>query len=257
MHDLLSEVPGSVSYSALIPPALFILLAALGIVLAWRWRRVGLTLATVAILALYAVSTPAVAFLLIRSADRMTGTVPAARSAQPPGAIVVLAADARPTGDPRHPLTVGPLTLQRIFAAAQDARRLKLPVLVSGGPVGEHQPESLALLMAGALQQEFGIPVRWREERSTNTFQNALYSARILRQAGIGAAYVVTHRWHMARALYAFRRAGYPVVPLPFGKEPMHFAPEPDDLLPSMPALHESYFALHELIGLAWYRLRY
>ena len=42
--------------------------------------------------------------------------------------------------------------------------------------------------MSRALQEDFGVPVRWREERSRNTFENALFSAEMLRQAGVGSA---------------------------------------------------------------------
>ena len=60
----------------------------------------------------------------------------------------------------------------------------------------------------------------------------------------------------MARALWSFRAVGYPVIPAPVAGEancPLSVAA----FLPQVPALLESYYALHELIGLAWYRVRY
>jgi uncharacterized SAM-binding protein YcdF (DUF218 family) len=170
-----------------------------------------------------------------------------------PGAIVVLSADARHSGIPGVPDTVGRLTLERLAEAARQQRRLGLPILVSGGgPRGA----SVAALMSRALQEDFRVPVQWREERSQNTFENALYSAEILRGAGIHAALVIAHPWDMARALWSFRTVGYPVVPspVPEGVRPSLSAAA---FLPQVPALLESYYALHELIGLAWYRLRY
>jgi uncharacterized SAM-binding protein YcdF (DUF218 family) len=151
------------------------------------------------------------------------------------------------------PDTVGRLTLERLAEAARQQRRLGLPILVSGGgPPGA----SLAELMSRALQEDFRVPVQWREERSQNTFENALYSAEILRNAGIHGALVIAHPWDMARALWSFRAVGYPVVPSPVpegGSPPLSVAA----FLPQVPALLESYYALHELIGLAWYRVRY
>ena len=59
--------------------------------------------------------------------------------------------------------------------------------------------------MSRALENDFLVPVRWREDRSRNTYQNAAFSATILRQPGIPAALVVTQPWHMARALLVVR----------------------------------------------------
>jgi uncharacterized SAM-binding protein YcdF (DUF218 family) len=243
------------SYSSLIPPNLFILIAMIGVIIAWRKQRFGLAVATAAISCLYLVSMPVLAGLLIRSAEAIAGTIPVLPTDATPGAIIVLSADARHSDMPGEPDTVGPLTLERLAEAAREQRRLGLPILVSGGPPGGRQT-SLAALMGTALQDDFGVAVRWREDRSQNTFENASFSATILRQAGISAALVVAHPWDMARALWAFRAVGYPVVPMstPKGGSPSLSARA---FLPQIPALLDSYYALHELIGLAWYQFRY
>ena len=242
-----------ISYSSLIPPNLFILLAMIGVLIAWRRKPFGLAVATAAIGLVYLAAMPVTAGLLIRSAEAIAFDEPTLRSDKPPGAIVVLSADARRSGIPGVPDTVGQLTLERLAEAARQQRRLGLPIMVSGGgPRGA----SLAARMSRVLQEDFRVPVQWREERSRNTFENALYSAEILRGAGIHAALVVAHPWDMARALWSFRAVGYPVVPSPTledGRPPLSIAA----FLPQVPALLESYYALHELIGLAWYRVRY
>jgi uncharacterized SAM-binding protein YcdF (DUF218 family) len=244
-----------ISYSSLIPPNLFILLATIGVVLAWRWRRAGLVLATAAIACLYLAATPLVAFALIRSAEALAGAIPTLPSPAPPGAIVVLSAEFRPSNTPGGKDTVGPVTLERLAEAAREQRRLGLPILVSGGWL-DPSDDSLAGMMAEALETDFRVPVRWREERSRTTYQNALYSAEILRRAGVPAALVVTNPWHMARALWSFRAVGYPVVAAstPDGRA---LSLSPSAFLPEVPSLLDSYYALHELIGLAWYVCRY
>ncbi len=243
------------SYSSLIPPNLFILLAMIGVLVAWRRKPFGLALATGAIGCLYLVAMPVAAGLLIRSAETIAMAEPTLPSGTPPGAIIVLSADARRSDIPGVPDTVGPLTLQRLAEAARQQRRLDLPVLVSGGPP-DPPNSSLAALMSKVLQEDFRVPVQWREERSRNTFENASFSAEMLRQAGIGSALVVAHPWDMARALWSFRAVGYPVIPSPApdGASPSLSAAA---FLPQVPALLNSYYALHELIGLAWYRVRY
>ena len=240
------------SYSSLIPPNLFILLAMIGVLIAWRRKPFGLAVATAAIGLVYLAATPVTAGLLIRLAEVFAFDEPTLPPDGSPGAIVVLSADAQRSDIPGEPDSVGQLTLERLAEAARQQRRLSLPILVSGGP-----PDApLAALMSRVLQQDFSVPVQWREERSQNTFENALYSAEILRGAGIHAALVIAHPWDMARALWSFRAVGYPVVPSPIragGSPPLSAAA----FLPQVPALLRSYYALHELIGLAWYRVRY
>lgn len=243
------------SYSSLIPPNLFILVTLIGVALAWRTRRLGLTVATVGVGCLYLLSMPIVADLLIRSSEAITETVPRLPSDTPPGAIIVLSADAQRSGVPGEPDTVGPLTLERLAEAARQQRHLGLPILVSGGRPDD-LTDSLAALMEKALRDDFGVPVRWREERSRNTFENASFSAAMLQRAGIEAALVVTHPWDMARALWSFRAVGYPVVPMP-APEGRRLTLSVGAFFPQILALRDSYYALHELIGLAWYRLRF
>ena len=245
------------SYSSVIPPNLFILLAIIGVLIAWRRKKFGLAVATAAIGLLYLAAMPVTAGLLIRWAEAIASDEPTLLSDTPaeaiPGAIVVLSADAQRSDIPGVPDAVGPLTLERLAEAARQWRRLGLPILVSGG--GPRGP-SIAMLMSRVLQEDFRVPVQWREERSRNTFENALYSAEILRGSGIHAALVIAHPWDMARALWSFRAVGYPVVPSPIA-ESKRPSLSVAAFLPQIPALLESYYTLHELIGLAWYRVRY
>jgi uncharacterized SAM-binding protein YcdF (DUF218 family) len=245
----------SISYSSLIPPNLFILLAAIGVALAWRWRRTGLVLASAATACVYLTSMPLAGFLLLHSAEALSGVVPTLPSVGPPGAIIVLSAEYRHSSRPDGRDIVGPITLDRLAQAAREQRRTGLPILVSGGWV-ERADDSLAGMMARSLETDFQIPVRWREDRSRTTYENALYSAEILRRAGIRSALVVTDPWHMARALWSFYAVGYPVIAAPL-PERQALNLSLSSFFPQVPALMSSYYALHELIGLAWYELRY
>ena len=149
--------------------------------------------------------------------------------------------------------TVDALSLQRVRYAARLARTTGLPVLASGGQPREDEP-SIASVMAQALEQDFGVAAHWLEERSTDTHQNAEFSAAILREAGVERIYLVTHAWHMPRAQAAFERAGLAVTPAPTaftGPPPRLY------LAPSTTSLRNSYYALHEMAGRLWYRLAY
>jgi uncharacterized SAM-binding protein YcdF (DUF218 family) len=251
------------SYSSLIPPNLFILLTVLGLVLAWRLTRLGLVVATFGGALLYLASTPVVANFLVGSVKDLAGAIPVLPSDAPPGAIIVLSADYRRSDTPGQSFTVGPMTLERLADAAREERRLGLPVLVSGGtPNG--LDDSLAGMMSTVLEDDFRVPVRWRENRSRTTFENAAFSADILRRAGVPSALLITHCRDMARALWSFYAVGYPVIPAicPAHQTERRRSGEASSLsvssfFPQVPSLFVSYLALHELIGLGWYRYRY
>lgn len=169
-------------------------------------------------------------------------------------AIVVLSAGFNANAPEYGGPTVDAFALQRLRYAARLARETGLPVLVAGGPVRDVEA-TLASMMAATLERDFGVAPRWREERSTDTHENAVFAAEILREAGVSRVLLVTHAWHMPRAQAAFERAGLAVTPAPTGRSDRPrsaFA-----LLPSAGALRQSYYALHELAGGLWYRLAY
>ena len=250
----LSDHDMFLSSSFLMPPTIFIAVALIGALLAWRWRRLGGIVVTLSVGFLYIFSLPVVAASLLALAAR--APTPAASSAQPQ-AIVLLTGDARWANGPGERDLPGPLTLERMLATAEQYRSRALPVLVSGGR-DRRSHESLAAMTSAALTEDFGVPVRWREERSTNTFENAAFSAQILKQEGISTVIVVTQDWHMPRALWSFEQAGLAAVPAPAG--PRSSGPREldwEDFFPAPRALTTSFYACHELLGLRWYRWHY
>jgi uncharacterized SAM-binding protein YcdF (DUF218 family) len=242
---------GSLPSLILLPP-LNLLTAAVAGALLGR-RRVGRVLLAVGLAGLVILSLPIVSGSLLRLTELGLQSEPPPGA--PPAAIVILSGDqqaARQAGATTW--HVGALTLEREAAGAALARRTKLPVLVTGGAIHPWSP-TLASLMVDSMDHDFGVPVRWQETRSQDTWDNARDTAAILRGAGITRVFVVTHAWHMRRALVAFRRAGMDPVPAPvlLDDVPQLHA---SAFLPSMHAWGESYFAIHELIGLAWYEIR-
>lgn len=243
---------GSFSYSFLAPPTLFIPLCVVGGLIALVWRRMGIALVLLASLGLYAAATPALSSFLLR---RVEEGVPATSDLAAAQAIVVLGGDVHVGDGGGIPDRLGPLSLARVVAGADAYRRLHLPVAVTGGRVGAAQA-SEAALMKTALEDEFAVPVTWTEERSRTTWENALYTARLLLPAKVGAVVLVTQAWHLPRALWAFRRAGLTALPWPAPRTPPRFGAV-GDFLPSLAALSDTFYALHEIVGGAVYRLRY
>ncbi|MGB8518310.1 MAG: YdcF family protein [Gallionella sp.] len=150
--------------------------------------------------------------------------------------------------------TVNEYSLQRVRYGAKLYRATGKPILVSGGkPTGSATGE--ASQMRNALEQEFLVPVRWIEDNSDNTYENARNSYQILHPLGIDKIYLVTHAWHMPRAAQAFREAGFTVIEAPTA----YTTRERMDILafvPRVESLRDSKIYIHEMVGLLWYRIK-
>ncbi len=239
-----------VSFGFLAPPTLFISLGLLGALLALRWRHAGLAVTLAASLCLYAAATPAISSWLMQ---RIEAGLPQHTDLSRAQAIVVLGGDVQPGNGGDIPDALGPLSLERVVLAAQAYRRLHLPVAVSGGRVAGMRASEGALMKA-ALQDNFAVPVTWNEDRSRTTWENAVFTARLLRPARVTTVVLVSQAWHLPRALWAFERAGLQALPWLAPRTALHLD-RPGDLLPSIGALHNSFYALHEMIGGLYYRL--
>ncbi len=196
-----------------LPPVNLVFLILAGVALLRRLPRLARWLIGVAAALLLLMAIPAVAGTLLCSLERNLPMTPPAD--RPPGAIVILGAEVtRSDGSPPG-VTAGRLTLERLRAGAALQRKTGLPILVSGGRVANEAP-SIAEVMRESLTQDFQVPVRWTENRSRDTWQNAQDSAAIPRAAGIGSSiYLVTHSWHERRALIAFAATGLTVTVAP------------------------------------------
>lgn len=235
------------------PPGGNILLALLGLLLLPRARRLATIVLLVALGSLYALSTSVVAGTLAWSLRAHPALAPGSEL-RPAEAIVVLAAGGAVRRDDRGVPTAGGQTLERLRYAAALHRRTGLPLLVTGGSLTPGAPTG-AELMVRSLGNDFHVGVRFVEDRSLNTAENAAYSAALLAAAGITRIVLVTHGVHMIRAVGAFEGQGLAVVPAPIGRRsiPIKFTA----FLPSASALTHSVGAIHEYLGRVWYRLRY
>ena len=234
----------------IVPPINLLLLAILGLLIT-RWRRVaGSRVTIVGIVGLLIFALPLIPDTL-RSLLEILPETPA--FAPVPMAIVILSGDTHNLDGTGRKLSVGSLTLERLQTGAALYRATHLPVLVTGGKMNESSP-SLAKLMTDSLAADFDVPIRWHEDRSRTTWENAEYSAAILKAAGIDSVFLVTHAWHMRRALIAFNHFGIIVKPEPVAPDlrPRFLSV---DLVPSAKAWLNSYYVMHEWIGCAWYIL--
>ena len=237
----------------LLPPLSILLLLALGIVLLCRRHKLALKLILAAFGLLWIASTPYFADGALHLLEAQT--TPLDIRSQDADAIVILGGGtyfhaAEYAGQD----TVGDATLVRLRYGAKLQRETGKPILVTGGkPLGNSISE--AQQMRITLEQDFRVPVRWTEDESDNTFENARNSFRMLQQANIRKIYLVTHAWHMPRSAGIFRRAGFEVVEAPTAYT-TRYRTDLLSFLPQAASLNDSRIFVHEVIGLLSYRLK-
>lgn len=248
-------VAGMITHLLLLPPASLFLMMGAGLIARRWWPRVGLAIGATGLIALIVLSSDAGAQLLVQPLEELT--TPLSSSAGTGAQAIVVLAAGRLESAPEYAGKDIPdyVALARLRYAAKLQHETGLPILVSGGDGSQDGAiESKALGMARALQEDFRTPVKWLEGKSRTTAENADYSAKILKQAGVRRVLLVTDAMHMARAERVFDRNGLDVVAAPtmfFGGG--HLTPY--NFLPSAEGLRRSYYATYEWFGLAWYRL--
>lgn len=232
----------------ILPPTSCLIVTAAGLLLASRprYRRFGLLLAVLSTSVLLALSTPLVATHL----TRMAGETALLSDAELEAAqvIVIPSAGIRRAASEYGKDVASGMSMDRIRYGAYLARRSGLPVLVTGGQVYGGEPE--AQVMREVLETDWAIPVRWVEARSRNTHENAVFSARLLREAGVSRIVVVTHAVDARRFRGEFERAGLQVAVAPTLVPGSGSVDHWVQHLPSSVALQGSTIAIYEM--LAW-----
>lgn len=239
----------------LLPPVLPLLPLAAGLLLLRRHPRSARALLWGGVLLQLALITPITVAPLVASVEDMPALTPEAAARAE--AIVILGAGRREYAPEYGGQTVNRLALERLRYGAHLARETGLPVLVSGG---SSRPDAVpeAVLMKTALEEDFGVPVRWAEATSWDTRQNARLSARLLDEAGVRQILLVTHAAHMRRASREFEASGLEVIPAPTAWLAGEDGAAPEKLrswIPSQNTAYAGWFAMHELLGELAYRL--
>jgi uncharacterized SAM-binding protein YcdF (DUF218 family) len=227
-----------------LPPGGPLLLMLAGACCVRRWRSLAAVLLGAGMGSLWLLSTPIVADGLVRAVERYPAldlSIPTQAQA-----VVILAAGSRRAAPEYGSDAPDADTLVRLVYGAYVARRTGLPVLVSGGVVDTRQ--SLATIMRTFLERDLATSVRWIEERSHDTHENAMYSAPILRAAGVHRIILVSSAAHLCRAVAEFQMTGLAVVPAPVGLlTPMETGIR--RWIVTSTALNRSKWALYEMLG--------
>ena len=242
----------------LLPIASLLILSIAGLFLLPLQRTLAVTLISFSLAILLLLSLPVVAKHLAATQEIYPPLNSAALNAFSAQAIVVLGGGLQsPAPEYEQQVTLKNRTLARVRYAALLAKQTQLPLLVSGGKVFKEELPSEAEVMTAVLENEFNQKVSWQERNSRNTAENAHYTQKILSKERVQRIILVTHALHMRRAVEQFQLQNFQVMPAPTA-----FLSRSDELdlfsfLPSARALENSTSVIHEIMGRAWYKLRY
>lgn len=227
----------------------------------WRRRRplAGALLLALALAGLWLSATPGLAEwmkrTLLRPPPALQPAQIAALQRAPDTAIVVLGGGRRALAPEYGQSSVTPLTAERLRYGIWLARQTRLPLAYTGGiapgaPDGPTEAEVAARVAA----QEYGLALRWREDASKDTRENALRTVALLQPEGIRRIVLVTHDFHMPRALDNFRHAALhagmalELVPAPLGlPQPGPFTA--GDWLPGGGGAQQVWLVWREVLG--------
>jgi uncharacterized SAM-binding protein YcdF (DUF218 family) len=176
-------------------------------------------------------------------------------AATPRTVIVVLGAGQRPLSPEYGLSNLTPLSIERLRYAVWLSRETRLPLAFSGGVgYGGRAGASEAETAQRIAEREFGRPLSWVENQSRDTFENGMLTAEQLKTRGIQRIVLVTHDFHMRRAVRAFERGAaraglaLEIVPAPVGLSPPYEWTW-QDYMPSRGGYQDSQLMLHEFLG--------
>lgn len=232
--------------SALIlPPTSLILLGFIGLWLTKKHPKAGKALTALALTTLLILSLPITGNTLMRSLE----TAPPITQAQLKNiqAIVILGGGKNNNAPEYGGIdTINKWTLERLRYGAHLQQQTGKPILVTGGAPYGGKPEADA--MAETLKEDFHTKTILVEDRSNDTAENAIYSAKILKEHGITRIALVSQAWHLLRAKALFEKQGVTVTLAGTGFTSAE-QNTIDQWLPKASALLKSSMALKEYLG--------
>ncbi len=241
----------------LLPPIPLLLMILIGARLMFRRRLLAWALVLLGVLGTWATTTTA---LTVGLTQWLLKPPPALLEVQitelkraPRTAIVVLGGGRRLLAPEYGVSTLNERSIERLRYGMWLSREAGLPLAFSGG-VGNAAPAgpTEAEIAARIADREFGRPLRWTETESRDTRENAVRTVALLEPQGIDRIVLVTHGYHMPRALRNFQRAAegrkLTIVAAPMGmRSSSHLSA--NDWLPSANGFDGTRIVLHEWFG--------
>lgn len=245
----------------LLPPAVLILLAAIGLV-GWK-RHWGRGLVAISLLMLWLLSIEPVRDVLLSPLENryppfQTTWVDASKNRE--STVIVLLGSGIEEKAPEYGGhdALSRYAMMRTVYAAYLAQHTGLDIYSTGGAVLSETSESEGMLMRQMLLR-LGIPDSriHIETEASNTWENAANLWHMLQGNEIYRIVLVTTAWHMPRSVRAFEQHGFHVLAAPCDYVVERKPYDIRSWLPRWDVMADSADGLHEYLGLLWYRLRY
>jgi uncharacterized SAM-binding protein YcdF (DUF218 family) len=219
-----------------LPPVPWIILVLVGArLIPWR-RFVGWLAILVAVAGLWLSACAGIGEAMMRAfmstppalnAERLAALKKTAAAGKP-GVVVLILGGGREARAPEYGVaSLSPLSLERLRYGVWLSRETGAPMMFSGGLGHAAEPGTPEADVAAEIaQREFLRPLRWVESKSRDTRENARYALEVLREQEVTQLVLVTHGWHMQRALRAFKEEAaraqlkWEIVPAPMGLAP-------------------------------------
>lgn len=243
----------------LLPPVPFVLLTLIGGRLMFRNRLLAWALLLIAASGTWLSCTQGASTLLMRgllmTPRPLSATEMGDLKKAPKTAIVVLGAGRNLLAPEYGVSSLTNLGQERLRYGLWLSRETGLPVAFSGGVAhGARSGPSEAEIASRIAERDFNRTLKWTETLSRDTNENASRSLALMREAGIERIVLVTHGFHMRRALAAFERAKQrsgsriELIAAPMGLgDPAPLTAL--DWLPSRSGFTGTNIALHEWLG--------
>lgn len=242
----------------LLPPVPFIAMVLIGAMMLRSRPQRGWTLVLTGCVALWLSSTSLVGAALIRVLTRPPPALTSSAiadlkqvAAASKTVIVVLGGGLEVYAAEFGMSNLAPFSMERLRYGVWLAKATGLPLAFSGG-LGYGLPDgpSEAEIATRIAATEFNRPLRWAESRSRDTSENGQFTVALLRPAGIERIVLVTHNFHMRRAMGDFERAAQRAgIKLSILPAPMGLGRASDGWLPSTTGFAQTRLALHEWLG--------
>lgn len=236
-----------------------IALMVLALILLWFRRSMwasGCLFAAVAVLAVG--GNPAVSHTLSANLERTHLPKPVAEYPQV-DTIVALGGGLQPPFPPRLYVDMNSATDRYLHAARLYHAQRSTLIILSGGNVFAQSGFEGEAYYAAQLMQEWGVPAAAIvvEDKSRNTYENALFTKKILADRNLKQILLVTSALHMRRALATFNSMGIDAIPAPTDYDRVEYqTPKLLSWIPNVGALSGMTRLIHEHLGYLVYRYR-
>ena len=198
------------------------------------------------------ISCPAVAvWLSVHALPQVSPITPDTLKQHRVQAIVILGGGVDNHAPEYNGANLSGASMARLLYGLYLARATQLPMAFSGGQgwAGQNAAPADAAVADAVLKRLQAPALRWQENQSRDTRENARMTAVMLEAEGISHIALVTHAWHMPRSVRQFEATGLKVLPAPMGYIQTSATPLLQ-WLPSGDGLRESGWVLKEWLGL-------